>query len=442
MESISLPVRNFSRDNFLTLCNKFATVPYTSILYSGGDYETSVQSYLAIYSIENIVITQKDINPWDTLQRSIGQFQKNNEKIPLWLGFISYPMGETSDMGKIIPMKKTSFPLAQFHRYNYVFIYEHCDRSLCLYWQYGENNNWLSIFKSSEFWKDIQSSSKLQSTDAFSMTKYRMGESRIHYHRNLYNIFDLIRSGVVYQLNYSHKFVLHGNKPPFSVFITLTKNNPAPFSSYYYSPEFSIVSSSPELFLKKEGNLLETRPIKGTAKRGKTTSADQKNYNYLIHSEKECAELAMITDLMRNDFGKISEIGSVKVVNPSLIEAYTNVFQKFSIVQSYARKNLHPIDIIRACFPGGSITGCPKLKAVEIINKLEMDSRDIYTGSIGMFFANGDFIFNIAIRTITFQDDILTFRLGGGIVLDSIPEREYLETLAKGESILQALLGI
>lgn len=440
MQSISIPVLSFSRDNFLTLSQKFATVPYTSIFYSGGDYATSLQSYLAIYPIENIVIMQKDSNPWDILQKSIGKFTQNAEKIPSWLGFLSYPMGETSDVDKIIPMIKTSFPLAQFHRYSYVFIYNHKEASLRLYWESGQNNNWLAIFQSSEFWKEIQKSSQLQTLDLFSIEKYRMGESRVQYHRNLSDIFNLIRNGIVYQLNYSHKFVLYGNKPPFSVFITLTKNNPAPFSSYYYSPEFSIVSSSPELFLKKEGNLLETRPIKGTAKRGKTKNSDKKNYNYLLQSEKECAELAMITDLMRNDLGKISEIGSVTVVNPAVIEAYTNVFQKFSIIQSHAKKNLHPLDIVRACFPGGSITGCPKLKAIEIINTLEKESRDIYTGSIGMFFANGDFIFNIAIRTIIFQDDIITFRLGGGIVLDSIPEQEYLETLAKGESILQALV--
>lgn len=440
MEPISIPVLKFSRDNFLTLSQKFATVPYTSVLYSGGDYATSQQSYLAIYPIENIVIMQKDPNPWDTLRKSIGKFTQNAEKIPSWLGFISYPMGETCEPDTIIPMRKTSFPLAQFHRYSYVFIYEHRESSLRLYWERGENDKWLATFRSSEFWKGLQDSSKLQALDIFSMGKYRMGESRIQYHRSLANIFDLIRKGIVYQLNYSHKFVLHGNKPPFSVFITLTKNNPAPFSSYYYSPEFSIVSSSPELLLKKDGKLLETRPIKGTAKRGKTKNSDKKNYNYLIQSEKECAELAMITDLMRNDLGKVSEIGSVTVVNPSLIEAYTNVFQKFSIVQSHAKKNLHPLDILRACFPGGSITGCPKLKAVEIIDTLEKDSRDIYTGSIGTFFANGDFIFNIAIRTIVFQDEIITFRLGGGIVLDSIPEQEYLETLAKGESILEALL--
>lgn len=440
MECISLPVRNFSRDNFLILSHKFATVPYTSVFYSGGDYATSLQSYLAIYPIENIVITQKDPSPWDTLQRSLGNFEKNINRIPEWFGFISYPMGETADPHKIIPMKKTTFPLAQFHRYSYVFIYHHCKRSLCLYWKNGKNNHWLNIFRSAEFWKDLQHTSKLQNIGKFAMQKEIMGERKIHYYRNLANISDLIQSGIVYQLNYSHKFVLQGNKPAFSVFLTLTNNNPAPFSSYYYSPKFSIVSSSPELFLKKENNLLETRPIKGTAKRGTSRSSDEENYNYLIHSEKESAELAMITDLMRNDLGKISEIGSVKVINASIIEAYTNVFQKFSIIQSYAKRDLHPLDIVRACFPAGSITGCPKLKAIEIINELEMDSRDIYTGSIGMFFTNGDFIFNVAIRTIIFQEDIITFRLGGGIVLESMPEQEYLETLAKGESILESLL--
>lgn len=439
MEAIALPVSHFSKANFLSLCDRFAEVPYTHVLYSGGNYTTSLRSYLAIFPTRSIVIKQEDSNPWDILQKSIGVFSKQSERIPKWFGFISYPMGQTSDGHKVIPMTKTSFPLAQFHLYSYVFIYDHQNHSLQLYWEHGKSDEWLFTFQAPRFWKDIQSHA-IQKQDTFLIEKCIMGESRFDYNKKISSIFELIRKGVVYQLNYSHKFVLRGNKSPFSVFITLTNKNPAPFSSYYYSPHFCIVSSSPELFLKKEGRILETRPIKGTAKRGKTKKSDRQNYNYLVESEKECAELAMITDLMRNDLGKVSEIGSVRVVEAARIEAYTNVFQKFSIVQSYAKKNLHSLDLLRACFPGGSITGCPKLKAMETINTMEEDSRDIYTGSIGMFFANGDFIFNIAIRTILFQNDIITFRLGGGIVLDSSPEQEYLETIVKGESILQSLL--
>lgn len=441
MEAIALPVSHFSKENFVSLCDRFAEVPCTYVLYSGGNYTTSLHSYLAIFPIKNIVIRQEDPNPWDILQNSIGVFPEQSERIPKWFGFMSYPMGQTSDKDKVIPMMKTSFPLAQFHLYSYVFVYDHQNYSLQLYWENGENNEWLFTFQSASFWEDIQSR-PAQTKDIFLIEECIMGENRINYNKKIASIFELIRKGVVYQLNYSHKFVLRGNKSPFSVFITLTHKNPAPFSSYYYSPHFSIVSSSPELFLKKEGRILETRPIKGTAKRGKTKESDRQNYNYLMESEKESAELAMITDLMRNDLGKVSEVGSVRVLRAARIEAYTNVFQKFSIVQSYAKKNLHPLDILRACFPGGSITGCPKLKAMETINTMEEDSRDIYTGSIGMFFANGDFIFNIAIRTILFQNDIITFRLGGGIVLDSNPEQEYLETLVKGESILQSLLSI
>lgn len=439
MEAIALPVSHFSKSNFLSLCDRFAKVPYTHALYSGGNYTTSLRSYLAIFPIKSIVIKQEDSNPWDILQNSIGVFSEQSQRIPKWFGFISYPMGQTSDRYKVIPMMKTSFPLAQFHLYSYVFIYDHQNHSLQLYWEHGKNDEWLFTFQASAFWKDIQSRA-VHTKDTFLVEKCIMGESRLDYNKKISSIFELIRKGVVYQLNYSHKFVLRGNKSPFSVFMTLTHKNPAPFSSYYYSPNFSIVSSSPELFLKKEGRILETRPIKGTVKRGKTKKSDRQNYNYLVESEKECAELAMITDLMRNDLGKVSEVGSVRVVESARIEAYTNVFQKFSIVQSYAKKNLHSLDVLRACFPGGSITGCPKLKAMETINTMEEDSRDIYTGSIGMFFANGDFTFNIAIRTILFQNDIITFRLGGGIVLDSIPEQEYLETIVKGESILQSLL--
>lgn len=199
------------------------------------------------------------------------------------------------------------------------------------------------------------------------------------------------------------------------------------------------MSSSPERFLQKRGNVLETRPIKGTAPRGKTVAEDLNHKKNLLKSEKELAELMMITDLMRNDLGKISVNGSVEVSLLCGCEAYHNVFHLFSIVRSRVLAKFHPLEIVRACFPGGSITGCPKLRAMEVIAELEQRPRGIYTGSIGYFSQNGDFDLNIAIRTLMMTEGKINVQLGGGIVIDSQPRKEYEETYHKGRSIFEIL---
>ncbi|KIC71266.1 anthranilate synthase component I family protein [Candidatus Protochlamydia amoebophila] len=248
-----------------------------------------------------------------------------------------------------------------------------------------------------------------------------------------------IFSGHVYQINLSQEFTFEGVLRPFDVFRQLIEINPAPFSAYLKADHYTIVSSSPERFLQKKEKLLETRPIKGTIQRGGYFEEDQLFKERLISSEKEKAELLMITDLMRNDLGKISEIGSVKTVDLWRCEAYTNVYHLISIIRSIALKHLKSLEIIRSAFPGGSITGCPKLKAMECIQKLENRSRGIYTGSMGYMTGKGDFDLNIAIRTLVFKDNYISFQVGGGIVIDSDPINEYAETLFKGDSLFRVL---
>jgi para-aminobenzoate synthetase component 1 len=250
---------------------------------------------------------------------------------------------------------------------------------------------------------------------------------------------DLIASGDIYQVNLSQQICFEGERDPYDIFRKLAQKNPAPFSAYLKGKDFAIVSSSPERFLEKKGDYLETRPIKGTIPRGNNNVEDEHNRRELLSSEKEKAELLMITDLMRNDLSKISFPGSVETIDLWRCEPYTNVFHLLSIIRSHAKPNIHPVDLIRQCFPGGSITGCPKLRAMEVIAELEKRARGIYTGSIGYISANGDFDFNIAIRTLVFNAQRLDIQLGGAIVADSISEKEYQETLHKGKSIFNVL---
>jgi para-aminobenzoate synthetase component 1 len=249
----------------------------------------------------------------------------------------------------------------------------------------------------------------------------------------------LIYSGDIYQVNLSQQFVFKGKRNPFDIFYKLTQTNPAPFSAYLRLKNFSVVSSSPERFLTKQEGWLESRPIKGTMPRGKTPEEDQKNLTALLNSEKNKAELLMITDLTRNDLGKVSVPGSVSTLKTNSVASFENVHHLFSVIKSRALPGLHSVELLKACFPGGSITGCPKLSAMEVIAKLENRARGLYTGSIGYFSDNGDFDFSIAIRTLVISDEEIEVQLGGAIVADSDPREEYEETMHKGSSIFNAL---
>ena len=193
--------------------------------------------------------------------------------------------------------------------------------------------------------------------------------------------------------------------------------------------------------IKSVDKKIETRPIKGTRPRGKNREEDLRLQEELRNSEKDRAELLMIVDLERNDIGRISKIGSVKVPELFVIEPYANVNHLVATVVGELEDNKDCIDVIKATFPGGSITGAPKIRSMEIIDELEPTQRNVYTGSIGYIGFNGDMDLNIAIRTIIKQDENIYFQVGGGMTWDSNPEDEYQETLDKAQSIMKALRG-
>ncbi|MBI4126224.1 MAG: aminodeoxychorismate synthase component I, partial [Deltaproteobacteria bacterium] len=267
----------------------------------------------------------------------------------------------------------------------------------------------------------------------------RSNFTRESYCSAVQKIIDHIREGDIYQANLSQRFEVPFTADPFDLFTAIDRVNPAPMMAYLHLPEVTLISTSPERFLKRTGTLLETSPIKGTRPRGKTLSDDQRLRDELWTSEKDGAELAMIVDLMRNDLGRVANPGSVVVTDPKRVEAYTNVFHLVATVQAEVAPMLPALEIIRACFPAGSITGCPKIRAMEIIDELEPAPRSFCYGSIGWLDFNGDFDFNVAIRTFIARDGKLFFNLGGGIVADSDPEAEYEESLHKGQSMFEVL---
>jgi para-aminobenzoate synthetase component 1 len=223
------------------------------------------------------------------------------------------------------------------------------------------------------------------------------------------------------------------------LFRRLLEVSPAPFSAFLDGEEFSIASSSPELFLRLSGSHALTRPIKGTRPRSTDPVRDAQWMYELQRSSKEMAELVMITDLLRNDLGRVCEYGSVQVPELVRLERFTQVQHLVSTIEGRIRRPLTHLDVLESCFPGGSITGAPKIRAMEIIDALEPVARGPYTGCLGYLGFNRESQLSITIRSAVTLNDRAWFHVGAGIVADSVPEAEYDETLAKASGLLRAL---
>jgi para-aminobenzoate synthetase component I len=250
---------------------------------------------------------------------------------------------------------------------------------------------------------------------------------------------EYIKAGDIYQVNLSQRFETELNMEPFELYLRLRDSSPAPFASYLNFEDCIIISSSPERFLMKKGSYIETRPIKGTAPRSDDPVMDSINEMKLSDSPKDRAEHVMIVDLERNDLGRICEYGSVRPSEFIKLEKYSTVFHLVSTVSGTLRKEIDPIDCLLATFPGGSITGAPKIRSMEIIEELEPVKRSIYTGAIGYISFDGNMDTSIVIRTAVIKDKKIYFQVGGGIVADSDPEKEYEETLDKAKGFLRAI---
>ncbi len=252
---------------------------------------------------------------------------------------------------------------------------------------------------------------------------------------------EYIAAGDIYQVNLSQRFSTGIDGDPFVLYRRLHRINPAPFGCFLDYGGVTVVGASPERFLRLRGRRVETRPMKGTRPRGKSPDEDRYLKQELLNSRKDQAELVMIVDLERNDLGRVCDYGSVRVRTLRALETYATVFQTTASVLGRLRRDRDRIDLLRACFPGGSVTGAPKIRAMEIIEEIEPTRRGIYTGSIGYLDFGGNLDMNIAIRTMVCKNGRVYFQVGGGIVADSDPEEEYEETLVKSKALIEALFS-
>jgi para-aminobenzoate synthetase component I len=268
--------------------------------------------------------------------------------------------------------------------------------------------------------------------------------SKTEYLTTVKEIKNHIIEGDVYEMNFCQEFFAEDIEiDPYAVFNALNELSKAPFSCFYKLKNKFLLCASPERYLKKTGNTLISQPIKGTIRRGTNAIEDYQLKTELSKSEKDQAENVMIVDLVRNDLAKICEPGSVKVEELFGIYPFEQVFQMISTVKGNLKKDVHFIDAIKNTFPMGSMTGAPKVMAMQLIEQYEKSKRSLYSGAVGYITPDGDFDFNVVIRSLLYNEEAryISFQVGGAIVYDSIPEQEYEECLLKAKAMLQVLGG-
>ncbi|MFA6217440.1 MAG: aminodeoxychorismate synthase component I [Candidatus Omnitrophota bacterium] len=366
------------------------------------------------------------------------------------LGYVTYDLGVGFETSVCRRQKESlAIPESYFAFYNTMVIIDNLTRKLFIF-SAGFPEKKLSAAKAlceSNFKKIVSMLSRVTAYHSvprkYSQRRvsggFRSNFSKEAYCRAVKKAKAYIKRGDIYQVNLSQRFCGPCRDDAVSIYERLRRISPSNFSAYFDAGDFQVLSSSPERFLSLRKDRVETSPMKGTRPRSKSKAYDLKLKKELLSSDKDRAELVMIVDLERNDLGRVCAYGSVKVKRLRTLEEYTTVFQTTATVEGRLRHDKDRVDLMKACFPGGSITGCPKIRAMEIIDELEPLGRSLYTGSLGYFSFSGEMDFNILIRTIVKRNNKVYFGVGGGIVADSDPEKEYRETLVKARAMFEAI---
>lgn len=446
--------RLFLTGSFVDCAARFATLPGTVILLSGGELDCA--RYHIIGALPWLTLSGRGrnfsintpeetpnckSNPFDMLRLLLDKYKMDDPptEIPFCSGFMGYLAYDLKDTLEVLP--KTSvddmhLPDILLYAPSIIVVHDKIKDETNLFIPAGNCNADIAL----KAFREILKKKPPEGENNIYAGEFESGFSRKEYIKAVNKIKEYIKAGDVYQVNMSQRFTAEFPGDSFELFRIFYEKNPAPFFSFINAGDHKIISTSPERFILQNGRRVETRPIKGTRPRGATEAEDVKLKTALLNSGKDDAELSMIVDLMRNDLGKVCKAGSVKVAEHKRIEAYRNVYHLVSIVEGVLDDGCNSADLIRAVFPGGSITGCPKIRAMEIIDELEPCRRHIYTGSIGYIGFHGTMDLSIAIRTAVVYNGRIIYSVGGGIVFDSNPEDEYDETLHKGRTIMETFM--
>lgn len=352
------------------------------------------------------------------------------------VGYFSYDFGRRLKPSTLNVKPDRDSPDYRFGIYDSALVWDHSEKALYAAVDPISQDSESCLNNIKEL---VDSACNSRSTRPFEVGEIISNFTRSSYFELVDKLRELIRDGEIYQANLSQQFRASFNGRGIDLYRKLRESNPAPYAAYLNFGDEKILSSSPERFLKCDSGIASTRPIKGTRPRGKDLAEENFYKNELALSEKDKAELLMIVDLERNDLGKICRPGSIEVEGLYGQETYASVIHQTASIRGCLAEGRNAIDCIEAMFPGGSITGTPKIRAMEVIDELETVKRGIYTGSIGYIGFDGRADFNIAIRTMRIKNNEIAFNVGGGVVWDSDPVSEYEETLLKAKAIFQAL---
>lgn len=397
------------------------------------------------------VLETKGRDPFFKIRKNLQNYSLSQDKsnIPFTggaFGYLSYDLGLILE-DKLIPDSKpeSGIPECGIGFYNTTIVIDHFKKIfyICALGFPEKKRSYAKVLCEENLQKVIKLLTDVEPHGAKKIkaahTELESNFSRNGYIAAVKKAKEYIRQGDIYQVNLSQQFHCESNLSGVEIYRRLRTISPSFFGSYFNAGNLEIISSSPERFLRVENRIVSTRPMKGTRPRGKGRLQDRKLKKDLLSSAKDKAELIMIVDLERNDLGRVCNYNSIKVKKLRQIEDYNTVFQTTSTVEGKLFKGKDNIDLLRASFPGGSITGCPKIRAMQIIEELEPTRRGIYTGCLGYLSFSGNMDSSILIRTIVKQGRKLTFSVGGGIVADSDPEMEYQETLVKAKAMIEAI---
>lgn len=387
--------------------------PFFSWSAGPGGWKTT----LAIDPVDELLLY-----PGDSIER-LYQFCRKHA-CRFLSGYLSFELGY--ELLELNPLKALdpTIPLAQFNAYDNYLLFEN-GQTVCFY----RNPEF------PEFCNELSESDRSEEVKG-RIYPFTTSLDELAYRKQFGKVIDHIKAGDIYQINYTHQLEGWTELTGRQLFENFTRSNPVDYAAYWETDGQNIISLSPESFVEIKNGTIVTKPIKGTRPRGETAVEDFRLQAELLASRKEQAELFMITDLLRNDVGKVSCIGSVKVVHQKKLQKLSRVFHTYSRVEGQQRPDITGIEVLVSMFPGGSITGCPKRRAVEIIGQIENQPRGIYTGTVGYMLPGGEMAFNIAIRTVIQRGNVLSLGVGGGITIESDVAEEYHETFAKARSFL------
>jgi aminodeoxychorismate synthase component I len=356
---------------------------------------------------------------------------------PGLVGYLGYELGKENHGG--------AHPKAQFMIVDRAMIFDHSTKSMYFIGLFETRDEFVNWYRAALLRLTLvggELASYMQKTKEPILSTSTLRHSKESYLELIQRAKEHIKTGDVFQLCLTNQILIEHDADALKTFLTLRESNPAPYGGYLKLAGVEIVSSSPEQFLKVSASgKVSSKPIKGTRPRSKDQTEDTQIANELVSNEKERAENLMIVDLMRNDLVRVCEADSISVEKLFQIESYATVHQLVSTVTGTLRAGESATSALAACFPGGSMTGAPKIRAVEILQELEAGQRDIYSGAFGYLGFDGSADFGMTIRTLVFEGESASLGVGGGITIDSDPDSEFEETMLKSKALLKALGG-